>query len=113
MYGDPERRPAGGTAAPAPPKAQPPDDPSKSGKRKTSSLVFLDVDAPPMGKAPVKGRVPPPPPPPPKPGPHPEPDPEPGPEPEALAASRPEAGPARPDTSLEIGATSLVEGLGP
>src|SRR2546425_12646865 len=43
MYGDPERRPAGGMAAPAPPKAQPPDDPSKSGRRKTSNLVFLDV----------------------------------------------------------------------
>src|SRR6266850_6416501 len=66
MYGDPERRAAAGTA---PPKAQPADDPSKSGKRKTSSLVFLDVDAPPMGKAPVKGRVPPPAPPPPPPPP--------------------------------------------
>src|SRR5216684_8180910 len=50
MYGDPERRPGAGTAAP--PKAQPADDPSKSGKRKPSSLVFLDVDAPPIGKAP-------------------------------------------------------------
>src|SRR5882762_8129230 len=38
MYGDPERRPAG-TAAPGPPKAPTADDPS--GKRKTSSLVFL------------------------------------------------------------------------
>ncbi len=47
MYGDPERRLAAGTAAPAAPKAQPQDDASKSGKRKTSSLVFLDVDAPP------------------------------------------------------------------
>src|SRR6266849_5502858 len=35
MYGDPERRPAGT----APPKAPPADDPAKSGKRKTSSLV--------------------------------------------------------------------------
>src|SRR5438046_546830 len=58
MYGDPERRPGAGTVTPAPPKAQPHDDPAKSGKRKTSSLVFLDVDAPPVGKAPVKGRVP-------------------------------------------------------
>src|SRR5438128_11556453 len=41
MYGDPERRPGAGTAAPAAPKPQPPDDPSKSGRRKTSSLVFL------------------------------------------------------------------------
>jgi len=57
MYGDPERRPGAGTAAPAAPKPQPPDDPSKSGRRKTSSLVFLDVDAPPAGKPPVTGRV--------------------------------------------------------
>src|SRR6266852_430135 len=74
MYGDPERRPAG-TAAP--PKAPPADDPSKSGKRKTSSLVFLDVDAPPIGKGPgpVKGRVPLPPKPAPAPPPKPEPEP--------------------------------------
>src|SRR5438067_12676054 len=31
MYGAPERRPGAGAAAPAAPKAQPPDDPSKSG----------------------------------------------------------------------------------
>src|SRR5881392_69190 len=64
MYGDPERRPGGGAAAPAAPaapKPQLPDDPSKSGRRKTSSLVFLDVDAPPAGKPPLTGRVPPPP----------------------------------------------------
>src|SRR6266566_2939021 len=62
MYGDPERRLAAGTAAPAAPKAQPQDDASKSGKRKTSSLVFLDVDAPPVTKAsPMKGRAAPPP----------------------------------------------------
>src|SRR5216110_3782163 len=39
MYGDPERRPGAGTvtpAAPAAPKPQLPDDPSKSGRRKTS-----------------------------------------------------------------------------
>jgi len=107
MYGDPERRPAGGTAAPAPPKAQPPDDPSKSGRRKTSSLVFLDVDAPPVGKAPVKGRVPPPP----KPAPEPEPKPEPALEPEAVGDSLLETVTAEPDTSLEIESTSLVEGL--
>src|SRR5213594_2376416 len=58
MYGAPERRPGAGAAAPAAPKAQPHDDPSKSGKRKTSSLVFLDVDAPPVAKGPpLKGRV--------------------------------------------------------
>src|SRR5881296_2101306 len=44
MYGDPDRRPGAGAAAPGPPKAKPRDDPSQSGKRKTSSLVFLDVD---------------------------------------------------------------------
>src|SRR5882724_11065311 len=105
MYGNPERRPAGGTAAP--PKAQAPDDPSKSGKRKTSSLVFLDVDAPPAGKPVAKGRVPPPPPP----KPAPEPDPEPALEPEAVADSLLETVTAEPDTSLEIESTSLVEGL--
>src|SRR5207244_4225436 len=52
MYGAPERRPGAGAAAPAAPKAQPPEDPSKSGKRKTSSLVFLYVDAPPVAKGP-------------------------------------------------------------
>src|SRR3989441_1792780 len=61
MYGDPERRPGAGTAAAAAPKPQPPDDPSKAGRRKTSSLVFPDVDAPPAGKPPPTGRGPPPP----------------------------------------------------
>src|SRR2546427_8207616 len=75
MYGDPGRRPAGATGATAPPKAKPLDDPSKSGKGKTSSLVFLDVDAPPVGRAPVMGRAAPPSPP--KPAPPPAPDPEP------------------------------------
>src|SRR2546422_10281979 len=47
MYGDAERRPR----APAPAAPPPPhEDVSKSGKRKTSSLVFLDVDAPPGPK---------------------------------------------------------------
>ena len=103
MYGDPERRPS--AAAPAAPKAQPQDDPSKSGKRKTSSLVFLDVDAPPFGKAPVKGRVPP------LAAPPPAPEPEPVPEPEAVADSLLETVTADPDTALEIESTSLVEGL--
>jgi hypothetical protein len=111
MYGDPERRPGAGTATP--PKAQPADDPWKSGKRKPSSLVFLDVDAPPIGKAPGKGRVPPPlpPPPPPKPAPEPEPELEPALEPEGVADSLLETVTAEPDTSLEIESTSLVEGL--
>src|SRR2546427_2680071 len=75
MYGDPERRPAAATGATAPPKAKPPDDPSKAGRGKTSSLVVLDVDAPPVCRAPVMGRAAPPSPP--KPAPPPAPDPEP------------------------------------
>src|SRR5256886_13454125 len=47
MYGDPERRPVGSAAAPASPKAEPRVEPAKSGKHKSSSLVFLDVDEPP------------------------------------------------------------------
>src|SRR5216110_1861434 len=107
MYGAPERRPGAGAAAPAAPKAQPPDDPSKSGKRKTSSLVFLDVDAPPVTKAsPMKGRAAPPP------LARPAPEPEP-PEPEPVVESLIEPVIAEPDTSLEIETTSLVEGLEP
>src|SRR6266702_2147527 len=107
MYGDPERRLAAGTAAPAAPKAQPQDDASKSGKRKTSSLVFLDVDAPPVTKAsPMKGRAAPPP------LARPAPEPEP-PEPEPVVESLIEPVIAEPDTSLEIETTSLVEGLEP
>src|SRR5881397_1591270 len=103
MYGDPERRPGAGTAAPAAPKPQPPDDPSKSGRRKTSSLVFLDVDAPPAGKPPVTGRVPPPP----------KLPPQPALEPEPVVESLIEPVIAEPDTSLEIETTSLVDGLEP
>src|SRR5207247_764774 len=106
MYGDPERRPGGGAAAPAAPaapKPQPPDDPSKSGRRKTSSLVFLDVDAPPAGKPPLTGRVPPPPKLPPKPAL----------EPEPVVESLIEPVIAEHDTSLEIETTSLVDGLEP
>ena len=106
MYGDPERRPGGGAAAPAAPaapKPQPPEDPSKSGRRKTSSLVFLDVDAPPAGKPPLTGRVPPPPKLPPKPAL----------EPEPVVESLIEPVIAEPDTSLEIETTSLVDGLEP
>src|SRR5882762_5458490 len=108
MYGDPERRPAA-----APSKAKPPDDASKSGSRKTSSLVFLDVDSPPAGKPAVKGSVPPPPPPPPPPkrAPEPKAEPEPALEPEGVADSLLETVTAEPDTSLEIESTSLVEGL--
>src|SRR5213078_969557 len=103
MYGAPERRPGAGVAAPAAPKAQPHDDPSKAGKRKTSSLVFLDVDAPPVAKGPpVKGRVVIPP------KPLPEPEPEPVLDPEPVVESLIEPVTAEPDTSLEIESTSLV-----
>ena len=110
MYGDPERRPGAGTAAPpapAAPKPQPPDDSSKTGKRKSSSLVFLDVGLPPAGKPTVTGRVPPPPKLPPKP------EPEPVLEPEPVVESLIEPVIAEPDTSLEIETTSLVDGLEP
>jgi len=57
MYGaDPGKRasPAGGrVSTPAAPRTAPPageDDPHKSGSRKTSSLVFLDLDAPRVAK---------------------------------------------------------------
>src|SRR5204863_5702697 len=107
MYGDPERRPTAGAAGPTAPKIQPHDDPAKSGKRKTSSLVFLDVDAPPVTKtSPVKGRAAPPP------LARPAPEPEP-PEPEPVVESLIEPVIAEPDTSLEIETTSLVEGLEP
>src|SRR5437870_808490 len=46
MYGDAERHPSARVAPAAPAH----DDLSQSGKRKTSSLVFLDVDAPPGQK---------------------------------------------------------------
>src|SRR5436853_278252 len=46
MYGDAERRPSSRAAAPAAPPQAPDEDLAKSGKRKTSSLVFLDVDVP-------------------------------------------------------------------
>jgi len=91
MYGDPGRRPSAVAAPPAQPA--PPEDLGKSGKRKTSSLVFLDVDEPPAHKA------------------------KPGVRPPTPAASPPAAESliepvtAEPDTSLEIESTSLVEGL--
>src|SRR5213594_3854164 len=51
MYGEP-RRSQGRMSAPAParPSKPPEQDLSKSGKHKTTSLVFLDVDAPPASK---------------------------------------------------------------
>src|SRR5436190_2013009 len=52
MYGDPDRRSGAESGGAGADRAQPPDDPSKSGKRKTPSLVFVDVDAPPVAKGP-------------------------------------------------------------
>src|SRR5256884_8160115 len=106
MYGDAERRPSSrGTAPAAPP--QPPDAAlSRSGKRKSSSLIFLDVDAPPGARGrpvapPPHAPRPPPPPPPPAPLPEPEP------EVETLAQSLVESVTPEPDTSLEIESTNL------
>src|SRR5438445_734414 len=99
---------AAGAAGPTAPKIQAHDDPAKSGKRKTSSLVFLDVDAPPVTKtSPVKGRAAPPSPPPPPPPARPVPEPEP------VAESLIESVTAEPDTSLEIESTSLGDALEP
>ncbi len=105
MYGAPERRPA---APAAPPKAEPRDDPTKSSKRKSSSLVFLDVDEPPASKGGHSPRTVPAP----KPPPVAEPEPEPELEPEPVEGLiEPPA--AEPDSSLDIESTSLVEGLDP
>jgi len=115
MYGaDPGRRGSsagvGGGRANTPPASRtaPPagagDDVSKSGKRKTSSLVFLDLDEPrqpkgakaPVGAAPAPPPLGPPSPPPPPP---------PAPVGERLIEDvQPE-----PDESLEIETTSLVD----
>src|SRR6266568_1239833 len=115
MYGaDPGRRGSsagvgGGRAnTPPAPRTAPPagagDDVSKSGKRKTSSLVFLDLDEPrqPKGaKAPVGAT----PAPPPLGPPSPPPPPPPAPVGERLIEDvQPE-----PDESLEIETTSLVD----
>jgi len=119
MYGAPERRSVAGAPAPArsakPPASGAPDL-SKSGKRKTSSLVFLDVDSPPTAKdrpgvgagrgAPVSKPVPPPP----KAAPLPSPPPL---EPAPISESLVEPVTAEPDASLEIESTSLGEGLEP
>src|SRR4029077_492348 len=107
MYGaDPGKRAssAGGRSSPTPPRSAPPaggdDDLSKSGTRKTSSLVFLDLDEPRVAKgvkAPPAAAAPPAPPPV-------------APPPSAPAAERliEEVEP-EPDESLEIETTSLVD----
>ena len=105
MYGGPERRSV--PAAPPPAKV-PHEDMAKTGKRKTSSLVFLDVDAPAMPKTHPGARgisTPPAPVPPPKPVPEPEPEP--------VVGSLVEPVTAEPESALEIETTNLVEGLEP
>jgi len=104
MYGsDPGKRgsSAGGRVSPAAPKSAPPagggDDVSKSGTRKTSSLVFLDLDEPRAAKGakapPAAAATPAPPAPPPAPAVEP-----------LIEEVQPE-----PDESLEIETTSLVD----
>ncbi|HEX4574630.1 MAG TPA: tetratricopeptide repeat protein [Gemmatimonadales bacterium] len=103
MYGGEEEHRASGTSAPA--KAEPEADVTKSGRHKTSSLVFLDVDMPsrPKGATPVA-----------RPSPAPPPvarPPVPAPRPEPVVEGLIEPPTADPDTSLEIESTSLVENL--
>src|SRR5439155_1715558 len=90
MYGtDPGKR--GSSARISTPKPLPPpggDDLGKSGKRKTSSLVFLDLDEPPVSKAPKAPASPPPPP---------------------VAEKLIQEVVPEPDESLEIESTSLVD----
>src|ERR1041385_126610 len=128
MYGTPDRRSVGGpggggggaggagvgAGAAAGPTKAPPEDLGKSGKRKTSSLVFLDVDAPPASKVPFPGgpRVTAPVRPTPA-APTPPLAPPPQPEPEPVVGGLIGEVTAEPDTSLQIESTSLVEGLEP
>ncbi|MEX2156292.1 MAG: tetratricopeptide repeat protein [Gemmatimonadales bacterium] len=89
MYGnDPGKRGSSArVSTPAAPKQEPVEDPGKTGKRKTSSLVFLDLDEP---RTPKGGKAAAPPPPP--------------------AAERLiETIVPEPDESLEIETTSLVD----
>src|SRR5690242_10133475 len=97
--------PSSASAAKSPPK----EDLSKSGKRKSSSLVFLDVDEPPLPKGGTRAASPP------KPAPLPAPKPEPEPEVAADLAVEGLIEPATPevDDSFEIESTSLVEGIEP
>src|SRR6266702_3851847 len=98
MYGAPERRSTG--AAPVP-KAEPKEDVTKSGTRKTSSLIFLDVDEPPAKTKPGPGGA--------TRGVPPKPAPPPARRPEPVSLIEPVI--ADPDTSLEVETTSLVEGF--
>src|SRR2546428_3884949 len=98
MYGtDPGKRGSSGRVSPAAPRPAPPtgeDDVSKSGKRKTSSLVFLDLD----GRRAVKGQKAASPPPP-----------SPSAAPPPVAEKLIEEVVPEPDESLEIETTSLVD----
>jgi tetratricopeptide (TPR) repeat protein len=98
MYGnDPSKRPSAGgrVSTSSAPKPEPEVDLAKSGKRKTSSLVFLDLDAPSSSKS-AKAA----PPAPPKAAPPP---------PAAPAASLIEEVQPEIDQAIEIETTSLVE----
>src|SRR2546426_4078108 len=102
MYGEP-RPSQGRMSAPAParPSKPPEEDITKSGKHKPTSLVFLDLAAPPASKAkPAAPRRPTAPLPP-------RPAPPPPPEPEHLKLI--EDVMPDPDTSLEIESTSLMQ----
>src|SRR3989475_2900387 len=98
MYGtDPGKRGSSGRVSPAAPRTAPPageEDVSKSGKRKTSRLVFLDLDEPRAVKG-QKAASPPPP--------------SPSPAPPPVAERRIEEVVPEPDESLEIETTSLVD----
>src|SRR6266478_4997511 len=101
MYGaDPGKRSSSAGGRPTPPAARtaPPaggDDVHKSGSRKTSSLVFLDLDEPRL----AKGQ---------KAAPAPKPEPEPEPAPPVTEKLIEEVVP-EPDESLEIESTSLAD----
>src|SRR3989449_2410632 len=103
MYGaDPGKRAssAGGRVTPPAPRTAPPpggDDVHKSGSRKTSSLVFLDLDAPSVAKG---QKAPPAPPKAPPPAPEP---------PPPVAEKLIEEIVPEPEESLQIETTSLVD----
>ncbi|MGH7568227.1 MAG: tetratricopeptide repeat protein [Gemmatimonadales bacterium] len=105
MYGEPGRRSSAQTAGPGPagPASKGRDELSKSGKRKTSSLVFLDLDEPSPSKR-HSGAKPPAPPPRAAPPAAPR---APGSEPAAVESLLEDVT-AEPDTSLEIETTSLA-----
>src|SRR2546427_8238511 len=102
MYGEP-RQSQGRVSAPAParPSKPPEEDITKSGKHKTTSLVFLDLAAPPASKARPAPPRPPTAPPPPRPAPPPPPEPE---HLKLIEDVMPD-----PDMSLEIESTSLMQ----